>query len=136
MSKAPSPSRSAMAMPCEIASSAPNPHRWPTSEKVRSPLLRKATLGTASLGNCASSRLHSRPENVVDRKSTRLNSSHSQISYAVFCLKKKKNNTHSRSAFAHLKIHFTTHKKRPIERHAANVTAETADETQATIGDL
>src|SRR2546430_4089608 len=28
-----------------------------------------------------------------DRKSTRLNSSHSQISYAVFCLKKK-NNTH------------------------------------------
>src|SRR2546427_1007508 len=29
-----------------------------------------------------------------DRKSTRLNSSHSQISYAVFCLKKKKKNTH------------------------------------------
>src|SRR5688572_32541529 len=30
------------------------------------------------------------PEEVeVDRKSTRLNSSHSQISYAVFCLKKK-----------------------------------------------
>src|SRR2546430_12460856 len=28
--------------------------------------------------------------NVGDRKSTRLNSSHSQISYAVFCLKKKK----------------------------------------------
>src|SRR2546430_5792099 len=27
-----------------------------------------------------------------DRKSTRLNSSHSQISYAVFCLKKKNNN--------------------------------------------
>src|SRR2546430_8762850 len=27
----------------------------------------------------------------TDRKSTRLNSSHSQISYAVFCLKKKKN---------------------------------------------
>src|SRR5688572_31128295 len=30
----------------------------------------------------------------LDRKSTRLNSSHSQISYAVFCLKKKKN-THT-----------------------------------------
>src|SRR2546430_5327747 len=30
-------------------------------------------------------------DGVVDRKSTRLNSSHSQISYAVFCLKKKKN---------------------------------------------
>src|SRR5256886_10211029 len=31
-----------------------------------------------------------------DRKSTRLNSSHSQISYAVFCLKKKKNTELSR----------------------------------------
>src|SRR2546427_6298218 len=29
-------------------------------------------------------------QGVGDRKSTRLNSSHSQISYAVFCLKKKK----------------------------------------------
>src|SRR2546430_8133127 len=29
---------------------------------------------------------------LVDRKSTRLNSSHSQNSYAVFCLKKKKKN--------------------------------------------
>src|SRR2546427_2924602 len=31
---------------------------------------------------------------VRDRKSTRLNSSHSQISYAVFCLKKKKPREH------------------------------------------
>src|SRR5688572_31080100 len=31
-----------------------------------------------------------RAERAGDRKSTRLNSSHSQISYAVFCLKKKK----------------------------------------------
>src|SRR2546427_4099453 len=30
---------------------------------------------------------------IRDRKSTRLNSSHSQISYAVFCLKKKKKNS-------------------------------------------
>src|SRR5690606_40032690 len=30
----------------------------------------------------------------VDRKSTRLNSSHLKISYAVFCLKKKTRNTH------------------------------------------
>src|SRR3712207_7385730 len=29
----------------------------------------------------------------LDRKSTRLNSSHANISYAVFCLKKKKSNT-------------------------------------------
>src|SRR3712207_8186805 len=34
----------------------------------------------------------------VDRKSTRLNSSHANISYAVFCLKKKKSHqTHHRS---------------------------------------
>src|SRR2546429_5285290 len=32
-----------------------------------------------------------------DRKSTRLNSSHGYISYAVFCLKKKKNNTKART---------------------------------------
>src|SRR5687768_17997722 len=32
-----------------------------------------------------------------DRKSTRLNSSHGYISYAVFCLKKKKNTKHSLS---------------------------------------
>src|SRR2546430_11930140 len=37
-------------------------------------------------GCCGSDRVADRP----DRKSTRLNSSHSQISYAVFCLKKKK----------------------------------------------
>src|SRR2546430_15151105 len=35
-------------------------------------------------------RVFARP--TPDRKSTRLNSSHSQISYAVFCLKKKKKN--------------------------------------------
>src|SRR5438132_10753974 len=41
---------------------------------------------------------HARPEyfdaaGVTDRKSTRLNSSHTVISYAVFCLKKKKKQT-------------------------------------------
>src|SRR5688572_32262559 len=34
-------------------------------------------------------RPHRRHHRLQDRKSTRLNSSHSQISYAVFCLKKK-----------------------------------------------
>src|SRR2546430_11256869 len=34
-------------------------------------------------------RHQSRPAQIRDRKSTRLNSSHSQISYAVFCLKQK-----------------------------------------------
>src|SRR2546430_11255786 len=40
-----------------------------------------------------------------DRKSTRLNSSHSQISYAVFCLKKKKK---------HLDGSPTAHLRRPV----------------------
>src|SRR5438445_7540366 len=34
----------------------------------------------------------------TDRKSTRLNSSHANISYAVFCLKKKKNNNNITSS--------------------------------------
>src|SRR5256886_11098063 len=38
----------------------------------------------------AAIRESARRETTPDRKSTRLNSSHSQISYAVFCLKKKK----------------------------------------------
>src|SRR5256886_10645142 len=38
---------------------------------------------------------HRRRSAIRDRKSTRLNSSHSQISYAVFCLKKKtRSNNH------------------------------------------
>src|SRR2546427_3922832 len=37
-----------------------------------------------------------------DRKSTRLNSSHSQISYAVFCLKKKKINEKNEQTYIHL----------------------------------
>src|SRR2546421_3954136 len=40
-------------------------------------------------GSTASGARVRRPQ--ADRKSTRLNSSHDQISYAVFCLKKKKN---------------------------------------------
>src|SRR5688572_32710682 len=42
----------------------------------------------------------------TDRKSTRLNSSHSQISYAVFCLKKKKNNS-SQSSSINLTLQLT-----------------------------
>src|SRR2546430_7826641 len=40
------------------------------------------------------------PERDQDRKSTRLNSSHSQISYAVFCLKKKKSKPTAASAIS------------------------------------
>src|SRR5688572_32651060 len=42
------------------------------------------------LAQCFGIRGASHPAKCRDRKSTRLNSSHSQISYAVFCLKKKK----------------------------------------------
>src|SRR2546430_7651402 len=40
----------------------------------------------------AGAQVRARTAGGLDRKSTRLNSSHSQISYAVFCLKKKKKN--------------------------------------------
>src|SRR5256886_9390115 len=40
----------------------------------------------------------------IDRKSTRLNSSHSQISYAVFCLKKKK---HINPTLSRIGVHKT-----------------------------
>src|SRR2546428_9344426 len=44
--------------------------------------------GTVSSGTV---NVAARYGSLADRKSTRLNSSHDQISYAVFCLKKKKN---------------------------------------------
>src|SRR5476649_1310287 len=40
-----------------------------------------------------------------DRKSTRLNSSHTVISYAVFCLKKKKNTSHGKRGRNHRDVH-------------------------------
>src|SRR5690606_41352461 len=47
-----------------------------------------ASISDGLITSSASSRVHS----VEDRKSTRLNSSHVKISYAVFCLKKKTDN--------------------------------------------
>src|SRR2546427_9512190 len=55
---------------------------------------------TTSKGT-ASPRSRTRPWFVyTDRKSTRLNSSHSQISYAVFCLKKKKKQNRCNTLFS------------------------------------
>src|SRR5438874_13563417 len=47
--------------------------------------------GGPGRGPCARGRDGRRRPRAQDRKSTRLNSSHVEISYAVFCLKKKKN---------------------------------------------
>src|SRR2546430_13663194 len=61
----------------------------------------------------------------LDRKSTRLNSSHSQISYAVFCLKKKKTTcrgTHGRHQAAHsLARLFRPHAPRAVTPHSRDV---------------
>src|SRR3712207_8180558 len=51
----------------------------------------RSTTSRASLTCCATSPATARDR---DRKSTRLNSSHANISYAVFCLKKKKTPHH------------------------------------------
>src|SRR5256885_10214944 len=47
---------------------------------------------------------HRAPDPVLDRKSTRLNSSHLVISYAVFCLKKKKNHAVDTHRFTQLAL--------------------------------
>src|SRR2546429_5746970 len=48
---------------------------------------------------------------ILDRKSTRLNSSHGYISYAVFCLKKKKKNEHhyAQTSASHITVHLHDH---------------------------
>src|SRR3712207_8690154 len=52
---------------------------------------RKFSLEAVRPDVAARLRLHQPGGDAQDRKSTRLNSSHANISYAVFCLKKKKN---------------------------------------------
>src|SRR5436853_2322022 len=69
--------------PCDGA----DPRRAPRGEVVT---MRVAVVSDIH-GN-----LHALEAVDVDRKSTRLNSSHLGISYAVFCLKKKKKNQYSR----------------------------------------
>src|SRR2546430_11001477 len=60
------------------------------------------------------------PNEKPDRKSTRLNSSHSQISYAVFCLKKKKKlNTVRHSVNSHIYTNDPTRKFPSSRRSSA-----------------
>src|SRR5262245_62731679 len=65
-----------------------------TSSKRRSRSIAPFRRGANACDWCQRWSLRSHPESqcseVLDRKSTRLNSSHLGISYAVFCLKKKK----------------------------------------------
>src|SRR3712207_8755220 len=68
--------------------------RWLNAGTARVPV---AVLGSAAAERLGIGRIHAdqrvwlggRWFNVADRKSTRLNSSHANIPYAVFCLKKK-----------------------------------------------
>src|SRR2546427_1691027 len=53
-----------------------------------------------------------------DRKSTRLNSSHSQISYAVFCLKKKKKKTYPRSTHVNSTHSQNLYRLVPLTQHS------------------
>src|SRR5206468_7944648 len=64
----------------------------------RSTLFPYTTLFRSDRRGCVSHCVYAAPAGTapiggLDRKSTRLNSSHDQISYAVFCLKKKKKKT-------------------------------------------
>src|SRR3989442_3603126 len=54
------------------------------------PAVRRARLRTSGNQVCSNSWTRRPNQSDRDRKSTRLNSSHVRISYAVFCLKKKK----------------------------------------------
>src|SRR3712207_6950724 len=52
-------------------------------------------------------RRHPPPGDLLDRKSTRLNSSHANISYAVFCLKKKKKHQIKSTWAAHCRYQYS-----------------------------
>src|SRR5256885_10706396 len=67
-----------------------------SSDVCSSDLLAQPVAGAPSAGACTAREGQPGPQRCAgDRKSTRLNSSHLVISYAVFCLKKKKKNATS-----------------------------------------
>src|SRR5688572_32513983 len=82
----PRPPRSTLFPYTTLFRSGPEPRATNTNARGAPPPLALARRLRASLGPQALRRR----DRDQDRKSTRLNSSHSQISYAVFCLKKKK----------------------------------------------
>src|SRR2546422_8235760 len=85
-------------LPMEFHSLAPSPRRRRSTlmegaPKPRSPERPQGPSGCPEVGRAARTPTDGCPPSpraTRDRKSTRLNSSHGYISYAVFCLKKKK----------------------------------------------
>src|SRR5689334_24090281 len=95
------PPRSTLFPYTTLFRSGPPGDRQRDQHHLRPGLLRPGPGGPGAHGGhgllvLAGGAAHGRPVGaggrVLDRKSTRLNSSHSSISYAVFCLKKKKKN--------------------------------------------
>src|SRR2546430_14665133 len=70
-------------------------HRCPPSGRHRSSTSTAPRTSTSTLVHNRRAPRSAARDLARDRKSTRLNSSHSQISYAVFCLKKKKKTAQS-----------------------------------------
>src|SRR2546427_6560606 len=66
---------------------------FPYTTLFRSTDLLKTTTRLHQEGRAAAWQDRQGSPSAADRKSTRLNSSHSQISYAVFCLKKKRSSS-------------------------------------------
>src|SRR2546427_7999041 len=86
------------------SSAMPSASGWNPGEQNASKQCTKASIPVAAV--IAGGRPTVSSGSLIDRKSTRLNSSHSQISYAVFCLKKKKNIY--RSIHVHSSLHCRT----------------------------
>src|SRR2546430_8691570 len=66
-------------------------------------LFRSSPTAPRSMGRSMGAKRSFMSRPTIDRKSTRLNSSHSQISYAVFCLKKKHSRAHLHSMLSYRK---------------------------------
>src|SRR5206468_7068961 len=73
----------------------------PMLPTTASPVLRPMPISKRGWPRSGWTRLISAMARCIDRKSTRLNSSHDQISYAVFCLKKKKKTNAGNSHHTH-----------------------------------
>src|SRR2546428_8914906 len=70
------------------------------------PICARLSCSSTHSGSLTTAKPRSNESVVSDRKSTRLNSSHDQISYAVFCLKKKKKQTQLPIHYVYNSIHY------------------------------